>query len=153
MLHQSPRIYGKQTSVWTLALAACVCFEQGFTESVMSIETIRQALPRLGVGWQRAKPWITSPDPRYLKKKKTRCPHCASRAGLSCVHAVPQRDEPLPGEGGLCRRCPARSPYKSRCGTVPIKRHQCRRVSASRSPGEKQTLSIQLQSLPDTIRK
>jgi hypothetical protein len=29
----------------------------------MSIETIRLALKRLGVGWQRAKHWITSPDP------------------------------------------------------------------------------------------
>jgi hypothetical protein len=46
--------------VWTLALAADVCFEQGLTESVVSIETIRQALLRLGVGWQRAKHWITS---------------------------------------------------------------------------------------------
>lgn len=69
ILHQSPRISGKQTSVWTLALAADVCFEHGLTESVVSIETIRQALRRLGVGWQRAKHWITSPDPDYLKKK------------------------------------------------------------------------------------
>ncbi|QBD75774.1 helix-turn-helix domain-containing protein [Ktedonosporobacter rubrisoli] len=63
MLHQSPRIYGKKTSVWTLALAAEVCFEQGLTESVVSIETIRQALLKLGVGWQRAKHLMTSPDP------------------------------------------------------------------------------------------
>jgi hypothetical protein len=32
-------------------------------------ETIRQALRRLGVGWKRAKAWITSPDPAYLRKK------------------------------------------------------------------------------------
>ena len=35
----------------------------------VSDETIRQALLRLGVGWKRAKTWITSPDPSYLRKK------------------------------------------------------------------------------------
>jgi hypothetical protein len=75
LLHQSPRISGEKTRVWTLALAAEVCFEQGLTESVVSIETIRQALLRLGVGWQRAKHWITSPDPDYLRKKKARHSH------------------------------------------------------------------------------
>jgi hypothetical protein len=44
--------------------AAEVCFEQGLTESLVSIETIRQVLLRLGVGWQRTKHWITSPDPK-----------------------------------------------------------------------------------------
>ncbi len=63
ILHKPPHVYGKQTSIWTLALASDVCFEQGLTESVVGIETIRQALLRLGVGWQRAKHWITSPDP------------------------------------------------------------------------------------------
>jgi DDE superfamily endonuclease len=38
----------------------------------VSIETIRLALGRLGVGWQRAKHWITSPDPNYARKKKRR---------------------------------------------------------------------------------
>jgi hypothetical protein len=69
ILHQSPRTYGKQTSVWTLALAAQVCQELGLTERQVSIETIRLALKRLGVGWQRAKHWITSPDPHYARKK------------------------------------------------------------------------------------
>ena len=32
--------------------------------------TIRQALKRLGIGWRRAKRWITSPDPAYARKKK-----------------------------------------------------------------------------------
>ncbi len=69
LLHQSPRIFDKETSCWTLALAAEVCFEQGLTTGQVSIETIRLALKRLGVGWQRAKHWITSPDPEYLRKK------------------------------------------------------------------------------------
>jgi hypothetical protein len=44
-------------------LAAPVCQELGWTTHQVSIETIRLALKRLGVGWQRAKHWITSPDP------------------------------------------------------------------------------------------
>ena len=69
VLHQTPRTYGKKTSVWTLALAAQVCQELGLTERQVSIETIRLALKRLGVGWQRAKDSITSPDPDYARKK------------------------------------------------------------------------------------
>ena len=69
MLHQSPHIYVKPTSVWTLSLAAQVCQERGLTSRQVSIEAIRLALSRLGVGWQRAKQWITSPDPDYVRKK------------------------------------------------------------------------------------
>jgi transposase len=69
ILHQSPRTYGKPTGVWTLALAAQVCQEQGVTERCMSEETIRRALQRLRTNWKRAKHWITSPDPQYARKK------------------------------------------------------------------------------------
>jgi len=68
-LHRSPRTFGKPRSTWTLALAAEVCWEQGLTPYQVSIENIRQALKRLGVRWQRAKSWITSPDPQYARKK------------------------------------------------------------------------------------
>ena len=73
LLHQSPRTYGKKTSVWTLSLAAQVCQELGLTQRQVSIETIRLALKRLGVSWQRAKDWITSPDPDYARKKNGVC--------------------------------------------------------------------------------
>ncbi len=69
LLHQSPRTFGKPTSLWTLALAAEVSFEQGLTPARVSGETIRATLARLGVRWQRAKRWITSPDPAYARKK------------------------------------------------------------------------------------
>src|ERR671939_687557 len=69
LLHQSPRQFGKVRSTWTLALAAEVCLEQGVTAERVSLETIRDALKRLGVGWRRAKRWITSPDPQYALKK------------------------------------------------------------------------------------
>ena len=69
LLHQCPRQSGKARSTWTLALAAEVCVEQGVTAKRVSLETIRDTLKRLGVGWRRAKTWITSPDPQYALKK------------------------------------------------------------------------------------
>ena len=69
LLHASPREFGKPTSLWTLELAAEVSFEQGLTAERVSDETIRMTLKRLGVGWKRAKRWITSPDPAYARKK------------------------------------------------------------------------------------
>lgn len=69
VLHQSPRTFGKASSVWTLALAAEVSFEQGLTAEPVSGETIRATLHRLGVKWTRAKHWLTSPDPAYARKK------------------------------------------------------------------------------------
>ncbi len=69
LLHQSPRTFGKPTTLWTLELAADVSFEQGLTPQRVSGETIRATLERLGIRWQRAKRWITSPDPAYARKK------------------------------------------------------------------------------------
>ena len=69
LLHQSPRTFGKPTSVWTLELACEVACAEGITPEQVSDETIRQALLRLGVRWRRAKQWITSPDPEYARKK------------------------------------------------------------------------------------
>ena len=69
LLHQSPRSLGKPTSLWTLDLAAQVCFERGWTARRLSGEAIRQTLKRLGVGWKRAKHWLVSPDPAYGSKK------------------------------------------------------------------------------------
>ncbi len=71
ILHQSPRAFGKNTSLWTLALLADVCFAQGLTPRLVSVESIRRALQRMGVNWKRAKHWITSPDPRYVSKKSS----------------------------------------------------------------------------------
>ena len=69
LLHQSPRRFGKPTSLWTLDLAADVSFAEGLTPTRVSGETIRATLQRLGVRWKRAKRWITSPDPAYARKK------------------------------------------------------------------------------------
>ena len=71
LLHERPRAFGKPRSTWTLGLAAEVCWERGLTPHQVSIETVRQALKRLGVNWRRAKRWITSPDPQYALKKSS----------------------------------------------------------------------------------
>lgn len=72
LLRRNPRDLGKSTSVWTLALAAQVSFEQGLTHEAVSAETVRATLERLGVRWLRAKEWIASPDPQYARKKLER---------------------------------------------------------------------------------
>jgi transposase len=69
VLHQSPRTFGKPSSVWTCELAAEVSFEQELIQARVSGETIRATLQRMGVKWARAKHWITSPDPEYSRKK------------------------------------------------------------------------------------
>lgn len=70
LLHQPPRQFGRERSLWTLNLVAEVCFERGLTKALVSDETIRDALRRLGVRWKRARDWITSPDPEYARKKR-----------------------------------------------------------------------------------
>src|SRR5436305_3137762 len=72
LLHQSPRTFGKDTSVWTLELAAEVSVAVGIADRQVSAETIRTAIARLGIRWKRGKDWITSPDPDYLRKKAWR---------------------------------------------------------------------------------
>src|SRR5512134_23443 len=71
LLHHPPRQFGHPTSVWTLPLAAQVAYAQGITPRRVSGETIRLALQHLQIGWKRAKHWITSPDPAYVRKKNS----------------------------------------------------------------------------------
>jgi transposase len=71
LLHQSPRLFGKPTSLWTLALVAEVCHARDWTPRRLSGEAIRLTLKRLGIRWRRAKHWITSPDPAYARKKSS----------------------------------------------------------------------------------
>jgi transposase len=69
LLHQSPRSFGKNKSVWTQQLLVEVAYEEGLTPERVSDETIRRALSRLSANWKRAKHWISSPDPQYTLKK------------------------------------------------------------------------------------
>jgi transposase len=70
LLHQSPRQCGKARSTWTLQMVAEVAKERGLTKRLVSDETIRNALRRMHVRWKRARDWITSPDPQYVRKKR-----------------------------------------------------------------------------------
>lgn len=70
LLHHSPRLFGKPTSLWTLHLLADVCHAKGWTPRLLTAEAIRLAVKRLGIRWKRAKQWISSPDPAYARKKK-----------------------------------------------------------------------------------
>lgn len=69
LVRQSPRAFGKERSTWSLTVLADVCSEQGLTPVRLSDETIRRAVHRLGLRFERAKDWIQSPDPAYGRKK------------------------------------------------------------------------------------
>lgn len=68
IVRQTPRSFGHESSVWTLALLAETAFVEHLTPFKVSDETIRLALKRLGLAWRRAKHHITSPDPAYAQK-------------------------------------------------------------------------------------
>jgi transposase len=72
LLHQSPRLFGKETSLWTLELAAAVAYEQGLTPRRVSGVTIRNTLARMGVRWRRAKERSGSPAPTLRTHAKKR---------------------------------------------------------------------------------
>ena len=69
LMRQSPRIVGYDPSLWTLNLLAQACFEQGLTATRVTGETVRATLSAMGINWQRAQHWITSPDRHYETKK------------------------------------------------------------------------------------
>jgi transposase len=69
MLHQSPRNFGKDSSLWTLEMAAEASFEEGLTQRQVSGETIRATLARMGVRWQLS-PSAGSPLPTQSMKEK-----------------------------------------------------------------------------------
>jgi hypothetical protein len=70
MLHQSPRKFGKHSSLWTLEMAAQASFDQDLTQRRLRGETIRATLARMGVRWQLSpnagSPLLT----RSMKEKK-----------------------------------------------------------------------------------
>ena len=72
LVHQSPRLFGKNRSTWTLQLLADTCNATGITRSRICASTIRRALKRMGVKCRRAELWMTSPDPHYAEKKARR---------------------------------------------------------------------------------
>ena len=71
IIHQSPRAFGYDSSLWTLDMLAELAHRKGYSERLVSAETVRRALAREKIGWQRAKHRINSPDEQYGRKKAT----------------------------------------------------------------------------------
>jgi transposase len=69
IVHQSPRTFGFENSLWTLPLLAKVSHQEGLTRHEVHFDTIRQTLAEMGLNWQRVKDWINSPDEHYARKK------------------------------------------------------------------------------------
>lgn len=69
VIRQTPRAFGYETSLWTLDRLAELAHREGYTKRLVRAETVGRALVREGITWQRAKHWITSPDPHYSVKK------------------------------------------------------------------------------------
>jgi transposase len=70
LIHESPRAYGYERSVWNLSLLGEVSYRQGWVKSEVDADTVGDTLKRMGITWRRAKGWISSPDPHYEAKKK-----------------------------------------------------------------------------------
>jgi transposase len=69
IVHQSPRAFGFETSLWSLSLLAKVSYQEGLTRHEVHFDTISQTLAEMGLNWQRVKQWINSPDAHYGRKK------------------------------------------------------------------------------------
>lgn len=69
VIHQSPRNFGYETSLWTLTLLAELAHKHGYSERQVRPETVGRALGEAGMNWNRVKHWINSPDAHYRVKK------------------------------------------------------------------------------------
>jgi len=69
LVHQSPREFGCESSVWTCALLAEVSYQQGLTDRMVHSDTVRETLHQMGINWKKAKRYIQSPDEHYTRKK------------------------------------------------------------------------------------
>jgi transposase len=71
LLHERPEDHAVPSGSagrWTLGDAAAVLAREGVVRA-MSLESVRRVLRRQGHSWQRAKEWLTSPDPEYQRLK------------------------------------------------------------------------------------
>lgn len=68
LLHDRPAVRGGPDERWTLMTAARA-LAQELDVAGVSLFTVRHLLKRRRYSWQRAKEWLTSPDPWYAFKK------------------------------------------------------------------------------------
>ena len=69
IVHQSPRAFGCESSMWTLQLLAEVSYQEDLTDRLVHLDTVGETLHQLGVDWKKAKRHIQSPDKHYKRKK------------------------------------------------------------------------------------
>ena len=69
IVHQSPREFGCESSMWTLQLLAEVSYQKGLTDRLVHSDTVGETLHQLGINWKKAKRHIQSPDEHYPRKK------------------------------------------------------------------------------------
>ena len=69
IVHQSPRTFGFENSLWSLPLLAKVSYQEGLTSREVHFDTVSQTLMEMGLNWKRVKHWINSPDEHYVRKK------------------------------------------------------------------------------------
>ena len=69
IVHQSPREFGCESSMWTLQLLAQVSYQGGLTDRLVHSDTVAETLHQLGIDWKKAKRHIQSPDQHYKRKK------------------------------------------------------------------------------------
>jgi transposase len=69
-VRQSPRRFGHETSVWTLALLAETCTREGIASRPVNADNVGYVLREMGIEWRRAKDRIRSPDGHYAHRKK-----------------------------------------------------------------------------------
>ena len=69
IVHQSPRAFGCESSMWTLQLLAEVSYQEDLTDRLVHPDTVGETLHQLGVDWKKAKRHIQSPDKHYKRKK------------------------------------------------------------------------------------
>ena len=70
VIRQSPRRFGHETSVWTLALLAETCEREGIASRSVNADNVGYVLREMDIDWRRAKHRIRSPDGHYAHRKK-----------------------------------------------------------------------------------
>ena len=70
LIRRSPREFGHESSVWTLALLAETCHREGIASRPVNADNVGYVLREMGIDWRRAKHRIRSPDGHYAHRKK-----------------------------------------------------------------------------------
>ena len=70
IIRLSPRQFGHETSVWTLALLGESCWQEKISSRPVNENNVGAVLREMGIGWRRAKKRIRSPDVHFEHRKK-----------------------------------------------------------------------------------